>query len=73
MASPVSQDDGVNGGNKNAPLTASRASGVLTNDFDANHDPLSAIKLADRAHGTVTLDANGVHRAAAMPAERRGS
>ena len=35
------------------------AAGVLTNDTDANGDPLTAVKTADPANGTVTLNANG--------------
>jgi VCBS repeat-containing protein len=35
------------------------APGVLANDSDADGNPLSASKLADPSHGTVTLNANG--------------
>jgi len=35
------------------------APGVLGNDTDANGDPLTAVKVSDPAHGSVTLGANG--------------
>jgi VCBS repeat-containing protein len=35
------------------------APGVLSNDTDANSDPLTAVKKTDPANGTVTLNANG--------------
>src|SRR5437867_2376948 len=35
------------------------AGGVLSNDTDADSDTLTAIKLSNPAHGTVTLNANG--------------
>lgn len=43
---------------RNTPLTVN-APGVLSNDTDANGDTLSAIKVADPSHGTVTLNTNG--------------
>jgi VCBS repeat-containing protein len=44
--------------NEDSPLTVA-APGVLGNDSDPDQDPLTAVKLTDPAHGTVTLDANG--------------
>ena len=35
------------------------APGVLTNDTDADSDPLTAIKVSDPTHGTVSLNADG--------------
>ncbi len=35
------------------------APGVLSNDTDANLDPLTAIKVSDPAHGNLVLNANG--------------
>ena len=35
------------------------APGVLGNDTDADGDPITAVKVANPAHGTVTLNANG--------------
>lgn len=35
------------------------APGVLGNDSDAESDPLTAVKLSDPSHGTVTLQPNG--------------
>jgi hypothetical protein len=35
------------------------APGVKVNDSDPNNDPLTAIKVTDPAHGTVTLNADG--------------
>lgn len=35
------------------------APGVLANDTDANGDPLTAVKLSDPAHGSLTLNSNG--------------
>jgi VCBS repeat-containing protein len=35
------------------------ASGVLANDSDPNNDPLTAIKVTNPSHGTVTFNANG--------------
>lgn len=54
---PSSQSDSYNV-SYNATTTVS-APGVLGNDTDLNSDPLTAIKLTDPAHGTVTLNSNG--------------
>lgn len=35
------------------------APGVLSNDTDPENDPLTAVKVSDPAHGTVTLNSNG--------------
>ena len=35
------------------------ASGVLANDTDSDGDPLTAVKVTDPGHGTVTLNGNG--------------
>ena len=43
---------------RNTTLTVA-APGVLANDTDADGDPLTAIKVSDPAHGTVTLGATG--------------
>ena len=40
------------------PLTIA-APGVLTNDTDADSDPLTAVKVGDPVHGTVTVNVNG--------------
>jgi VCBS repeat-containing protein len=59
MANPIANNDGVYGVANGRSLTVSSDMGVLANDFDADHDTLSAIKLSDPAHGTVTLNADG--------------
>ena len=45
-------------GQWNSPLVVA-APGVLTNDTDADHDPLTAAVVTGPAHGTVTLNAAG--------------
>jgi len=42
----------------NTALTVA-ASGVLANDTDAEHDPLTAVLVTPPAHGAVTLNADG--------------
>jgi VCBS repeat-containing protein len=44
--------------NEDTPLTVP-APGVLANDNDPDGDPITAVKLTDPAHGTVSLAANG--------------
>jgi VCBS repeat-containing protein len=44
--------------NEDTALTVA-ASGVLGNDTDANGDALTAVKVTDPSHGTVTLNASG--------------
>jgi len=54
---PVANDDTYVmdlGGTLDVP-----APGVLGNDTDADNDPLTAIKVSDPAHGTITLNADG--------------
>src|SRR4029079_1632698 len=45
--------------NEDATLTLAAATGVLANDTDADLDALTAIKVSDPAHGSVTLNSNG--------------
>ncbi|MGD0795108.1 MAG: cadherin-like domain-containing protein, partial [Dehalococcoidales bacterium] len=44
---------------QNTALTVTAAMGVLSNDTDADGDTLTAIKVTDPTHGTVTLNSNG--------------
>jgi CSLREA domain-containing protein len=55
---PVATDDGYSTG-EDERLVVPAANGVLKNDTDAEGDPLTATKLSDPQHGTVTLEANG--------------
>jgi VCBS repeat-containing protein len=57
-AAPVATDDTYRAVRASA-LIKSATDGVLANDTDANSDPLTAIKVSDAAHGTVTLHADG--------------
>ena len=43
---------------EDTPLTVATG-GVLTNDTDADHDTLTAIKVSEPSHGTLTLNPNG--------------
>jgi VCBS repeat-containing protein len=45
--------------NEDAVLTVNVATGVLSNDTDSNSQSLTAIAVAQPAHGTLTLNANG--------------
>jgi uncharacterized repeat protein (TIGR01451 family) len=54
---PVANADAYTLG-KNTTLNVP-AAGVLANDTDADGDSLTAVKVTDPAHGTVTLNANG--------------
>ena len=54
---PVAADDSYSTG-ANTQLTVA-ASGVLGNDIDVDGEPLTAIKVTDPAHGTLTLNADG--------------
>ncbi|HEY3322176.1 MAG TPA: Ig-like domain-containing protein [Planctomycetota bacterium] len=54
---PVANDDSYST-NEDTPLTIN-AAGVLSNDTDIDGGALSAIKMTDPAHGTVTLNADG--------------
>jgi hypothetical protein len=40
-------------------LEVPAASGVLANDIDVDHDPLTALLVTEVAHGALTLNANG--------------
>lgn len=54
---PVAADDGY-ATSQNVSLSVA-APGLLTNDWDANGDPLTAVLDADVSTGTLTLDASG--------------
>lgn len=54
---PVAANDSYSA-NQGTPLTVAPP-GVLANDTDADSNPLSAVKVGDPAHGTLTLNANG--------------
>src|SRR5262249_31097222 len=54
---PVATNDSFSV-SKNTALTVS-APGVLSNDTDADNDPLTAVKASDTAHGTLNLNSNG--------------
>jgi len=54
---PVANDDNYTT-NEDTALSVS-APGLLGNDTDADHDPLTAIKLSDPAHGALTFHADG--------------
>jgi hypothetical protein len=43
---------------EDTPLTVA-APGVLSNDTDADGDTLTAVKVTDPSHGSVTLNSNG--------------
>ena len=45
--------------NENTPLTTTVAAGLLANDTDANNDTLTAVKVSDPTHGTLSFNANG--------------
>src|SRR5206468_8721894 len=57
LPTPVANDDSYAAA-KNVALTVP-AKGVLTNDTDGNGDTLTAVKVTDPSHGSVTLDAEG--------------
>jgi VCBS repeat-containing protein len=54
---PVAVDDTY--GTPEDTLLSVSAPGVLSNDTDADLDPLTAIKVTDPAHGILTLNADG--------------
>jgi VCBS repeat-containing protein len=54
---PVASDDSY-GTDEDQALSVS-APGVLGNDSDAESDPLTAVKVSDPSHGSVTLDSDG--------------
>jgi VCBS repeat-containing protein len=55
---PVASNDSY-ATNEDTVLTVNTASGVLLNDTDADHDPLTAVLVSGAQHGTVALDGNG--------------
>jgi VCBS repeat-containing protein len=55
--SPVANNDSYST-NEDVPLSIA-APGVLGNDTDAEHNPLTAVLVSGPAHGTLTLNANG--------------
>ncbi|MBF4510838.1 MAG: tandem-95 repeat protein, partial [Aeromicrobium sp.] len=58
---PVANDDAYTATYRayNTPALSVAAPGVLANDTDADSDPLTAVKLSDPAHGSLTLNTNG--------------
>jgi len=59
---PVANDDSYNT-NEDQTITVNAASGVLSNDTDAEGNPLTATKLTNPAHGTLLyFNANGSFR-----------
>src|SRR5207237_10399132 len=56
-AAPVAVNDSYNA-TEDTPLTIA-APGILGNDTDVDVDPLTAAVVAQPAHGTVTVNANG--------------
>ncbi|MBD2848141.1 S-layer homology domain-containing protein [Paenibacillus sp. IB182496] len=58
-AAPVALDDGPYSTNEDTVLTVNAGSGVLANDTDADGDPLTATKVSDPSHGTLTLNSDG--------------
>ncbi len=55
---PTAVDDEYSAGH-GASLTVTSANGVLTNDSDPEGSGLTAVKVSDPAHGTLTLNADG--------------
>jgi large repetitive protein len=55
---PVANGDSYSTG-EDTPLTVLAATGLLTNDTDANSDPLTAIKVTDPTSGAVTVNTDG--------------
>src|SRR5205807_862596 len=56
---PVARNDSAGSTLENTALTVTAANGVLTNDTDADGNPLTAVPVGDAAHGHVTLNPNG--------------
>ena len=56
-AAPVASDDAYDVAQ--AGVLQVPSPGVLANDIDANGDALTAVKVSDPVHGTVTLNADG--------------
>lgn len=57
-AEPVANDDHYER-NEGQPLTVPFSTGVLTNDVEPNGGALTATKVTDPSHGTVTLNPDG--------------
>ena len=57
-AAPVAQDDGFSVA-EDGTLSRSAANGVLSNDTDADLEPLTAVLVDDVSDGTLTLDDDG--------------
>jgi VCBS repeat-containing protein len=55
---PVANNDSYSG-EEDTPRSVAAAGGVLANDTDAESNPLTAEQVADPAHGSLTLNANG--------------
>jgi VCBS repeat-containing protein len=55
---PTANGDSYNTA-EDSVLNIAAAQGVLSNDSDPDGNPLTAVKISDPAHGTVTLNANG--------------
>jgi M6 family metalloprotease-like protein len=55
---PVAVND-TYGTDEDTVLTVNLANGVLSNDTDADHDPLTATKLTDPANGTLVFNPDG--------------
>lgn len=55
---PVANNDSF-GVNEDATLSTTAVSGVLANDTDADHDPLTVTLVAGPTHGSLTLNGNG--------------
>ncbi len=56
--SPVALDDGY-ATSEDTPLSVAAVSGVLSNDTDADLDPLNAVLVSDVSNGVLTLNADG--------------
>src|SRR5262249_49838901 len=54
---PVAANDS-DSTNENQQLVVS-APGLLANDTDPDNDPITAVKVTDPSHGTVTVNSNG--------------
>jgi VCBS repeat-containing protein len=58
LGNPVAQNDNDRAF-QGTPLLVNTNQGVLNNDSDPNHLPMTAVLVAGPAHGSVTLNANG--------------
>jgi len=56
---PVAMDDSSYIVSEDSTLIIPTIAGVLNNDSDADSDPLTAIKVTEPAHGSVTLNSDG--------------